>query len=133
MVARSGPCDERLPSSSSNRAYGHIPRTGGSPWPRRGSTVTPGKLALMREKVKPMRNEFVVERYAHEKHQVHLGEAAHDRLLRTTRTGEQRQIGRTLRAQAARTLAAIAALIAFARERAPWQAAHGAIRRRRAT
>ena len=61
-----------------------------------------------------MRNEFFVERYAHEKHQAHLGEAAHDRLLGTTRTGEQRQIGRALRAQAARTLAGIAALIAFA-------------------
>jgi hypothetical protein len=58
-----------------------------------------------------MRNEFFVERYAHEKHQAHLGEAAHDRLLRTTRTGELRQRGRIVRAQAARTLAA---LIAFA-------------------
>jgi len=66
-----------------------------------------------------MRNEFFVERYAHEKHQAHLVEAAHDRLLRPTRTGEQRQIRRTLRAQAPRILAAIAALIAFARGRFP--------------
>jgi hypothetical protein len=28
-----------------------------------------------------MRNEFLVEQYAHEKHQAHLREAAHDRLL----------------------------------------------------
>ena len=66
-----------------------------------------------------MRNEFFVERHAHEKHQAHLGEAAHDRLLRTTPTGEQRRTGRASRAQTARILAAIAALIAFARRRFP--------------
>jgi hypothetical protein len=80
-----------------------------------------------------MRNEFFVERFAHEKHQTHLREAAHDRLLDTLRPAEQRRTGQVLRAQASLALAAIAAVIAFARGRAPWQAAQGAIRHRRAT
>jgi hypothetical protein len=74
-----------------------------------------------------MRNEFFIERCAHEKHDAHLREAAHDRLTRTPRTAEQRRTGRALRAQAALMLAAIAAVIAFARGRAPWQATHGPI------
>jgi hypothetical protein len=80
-----------------------------------------------------MRNEFFVERYAHEKHQAHLREVAHDRLLRTPRTAEQQRTGRAIRAQPARMLAAIAAMIAFARGPAHWQAVHGAIRHGRAS
>jgi hypothetical protein len=80
-----------------------------------------------------MRNEFFVERYAHEKHQAHLREAAHDRLLVTPRPAQQRRTGRALRAQAALVLTAITALIAFARERGPWRAAYVPVRRERAT
>jgi hypothetical protein len=80
-----------------------------------------------------MRNEFSIERYAHEKHQAHLREAAHDRLLATPRTADRRPTRRALRAQAALMLASITAAIVFARGRAPWQAAHGPIRHGRAT
>jgi hypothetical protein len=80
-----------------------------------------------------MRNEFLVERYAHEKHQAHLREAAHDRLLATPRPAEQWRTSRALRAQAACILAAIATVIAIARGRAPWQAAHSPIQHGRAT
>ena len=66
-----------------------------------------------------MRNEFFVERYAHEKHQAHLREAAHDRLLARPRPEEQRRTGRAPRAQAALILAAISAAIAAARRRFP--------------
>jgi hypothetical protein len=76
-----------------------------------------------------MRNEFFVERYAHEKHQAHLNEAAHDRLLRTPETAAQRGTNRAPAPQAALALAAIAAVIAFARGRAPWREAHRAMRR----
>ena len=80
-----------------------------------------------------MWSQFFVERYAREKHRAHLREAAHDRLLVTPQPAEQRPTRRALRAQAALVLAAISALIAFARGRGPWQAAYGPSRRERMT
>jgi hypothetical protein len=82
-----------------------------------------------------MRNEFFVERYAHEKHQAHVREAAHDRLLATPPPPEQQGTGRVPRAQAAH-MAAIAAMIAFARRHArrhvPWRAAQSPVQHGRA-
>ena len=61
-----------------------------------------------------MRSQFFIERYAHERHQTHLREAAHDRLAHERPAVEQRDWGRTLRAPAATVLAATATAIALA-------------------
>ncbi len=68
-----------------------------------------------------MPNEFFVERYAKEKHQAHLAEAARDRLLVSPRRVWPRSF---VRAQAAVVLAAIA----VARAHTPFRLRPGAVR-----
>ena len=61
-----------------------------------------------------MWSEFFVERYAREKHQAHLREAAHDRLPGGRRLAGRPAQDRQLRVQAALVLAAMVAVLAVA-------------------
>ena len=60
-----------------------------------------------------MSNQFFVERYAREKHQAHLREAAHDRLPRELPAAGHSAQGRPLRMQPALVLAVMATVMAF--------------------
>jgi hypothetical protein len=63
-----------------------------------------------------MRNEFFIERYAHEKHQAHLCEAALER--QSASSAKVRQLGRsTIRSQVATALSLIRALVRLPRQR----------------
>jgi len=61
-----------------------------------------------------MSSQFFVERYAREKHQAHLREAAHDRLPRDLRPVGHSAQGRLLRMQPALVLPAMVAVIVVA-------------------
>jgi hypothetical protein len=61
-----------------------------------------------------MSSQFFVERYACERHQSHLREAARDRLARDPRAAGYPTQSRPVRMQAALVLAAIVAIMAVA-------------------
>jgi hypothetical protein len=61
-----------------------------------------------------MWSQFVVERYAREKHQAHLREAAHDRLPGGRRQAAHPAPGRPMRVHAALVLAAMVVVMAVA-------------------
>ena len=58
-----------------------------------------------------MSSQFFVERYAREKHQSYLREAAHDRLPRDLRVADNHAPGRPLRVQPARARGAAVILV----------------------
>ena len=62
-----------------------------------------------------MWSQLFVERYAREKHQAYLSEAAHDRLPRDVRLARHTAQGGPLRVQAALVLAAMVVVIAVAK------------------
>jgi len=61
-----------------------------------------------------MRNEFFIERYAHEKHQTHLREAALERQGRTSSASVRHLGRRTIRSPAATALSLIGSLVGLA-------------------
>jgi len=58
-----------------------------------------------------MWSQFFVERYAHEKHEAHLSEAAHDRLPRDLRANGHPSQGRLLHVPTAETGGAVVLLV----------------------
>jgi hypothetical protein len=62
-----------------------------------------------------MRNELFIERYANERHQAHLSEAAHDRRAGEARAPAQRSVRHLMRSGAVSILRLSAALIVLAR------------------